>query len=104
MIKDINLEQIKIALQDIQIIKIDNRKITASDIASLTNKQVIEIFHRKGFLIRIHKAYIIDQILGIPTIMYSVDQYQVEDELLGVHSLQFNYKEMADYVNGLLGY
>lgn len=91
-------------LNDIEIIEIDNRPLRKSDVSKLTDKQVIEVEHKKGFLIRVRKKYIIENFLNIPTVMYLTDKYRVEDELLGEHPVEFNAEDTAEYVNGLLGY
>ena len=91
-------------LNDIEYITINDRLLKESDIKKISNKQIIQIEHKKGFLIQIRKQYIIDMFLNIPTLLYSTDQYIVCDELLGKHGVEYNAKDMAEYVNGLLGY
>jgi hypothetical protein len=91
-------------LEDVQYVYIDCRPIRESDLLKLSNNQILRINHPKGFLIEVRKSYIIDSFLNIPTLMYSYNQYIICDEWLGRHGVEYNAKDMAEYVNGLLGY
>lgn len=97
-------KQIAEQLNNARFVNIENRPLSKEDISNLTNNQIIKIKHKKGFDISIRKKYVIEYVLNIPTLMYSLDKYMVADDLLGVHPLEYELKDTVQYVNGLLGY
>jgi thiol-disulfide isomerase/thioredoxin len=97
------IENIAKELNNANIIEVDVSKLTANKIHKIKNNEIIRIKHPKGFNVEIRKEYKIDYFLGIPTLLYSVDKYSVCDELLGQHPISMDYKDVFEYVCGLIG-
>lgn len=91
-------------LNKTKIIDIECRPVTIKDISQLKNNKILKVPHPRGFDISVRKEYIVDYVLGIPTLLYSEDEYIFADGLMGKHPLSFNAEDSVEYVNGLLGF
>ena len=98
------LKPIADKLNKTTFINIECRPVTINDINKLKNNKILNIPHPKGFNIQVRKEYIIESILNIPMLLYSVDEYMIKDELFGVHPVTFNAEDTVEFVNGLLGF
>ena len=84
--------------------EIKQRPITVKDIERLGNSKILKMKHKRDFSIQVRKEYLVDYILGIPTLSYSINKYIVADDLMGQHPFILDKYEMVEYINGLLGY
>ena len=89
---------------DIEYIVIPDGPLKRKDIAKLSNSQIACVKHSKGFFIHIRKSFMVEAVLNIPVVFYSYDKFIVSDQLMGRHGVEYNAGDMAEYVNGLLGY
>lgn len=97
------VKQIADKLNCARHIDIETRIITEDDITRLNNDEILRVQHEKGFNIMVRKEYKVDMLRDNPTLLYGIN-YIVADEIMGKHDVVFNAKDMADYINNLLGF
>ncbi len=99
-----NIKDIADKINSTEFVEIFDRPITEKDVLQLTDNQAIRVKHKNGFTFNIRRSFIIEHFLNIPTIMFSIENYWVTDELIGRFEGEFNALEAAEFTNGLIGY
>lgn len=97
------MKRIYIKLGIITYKDIKFRKVLENDLSILKENEILRICHPKGFHIEVQREYIIKSILNNPILVYT-DKYIISDPIIGQHEVIYNSKNMAEYINGLLGF